>query len=97
MSVKSISTAAAGAGKPGAASGRIASLVPGILVCLAVTAVALAVQAMEERATGHPYVEVDGVVVRDRAPMCRRLSVEELKIKSELSRLLWPDRYKKGR
>ncbi|RZK97144.1 MAG: putative sulfate exporter family transporter, partial [Methylobacterium sp.] len=52
-----MTTAPAGAGKPEAAGGRIASLVPGLLVCLAVTAAALAVQALEERATGHPYVE----------------------------------------
>ncbi|GJD74042.1 YeiH family protein [Methylobacterium goesingense] len=57
MSVKSISTTAAEADKPRVASGRIGSLLPGILVCLAVTVVAIAVQALEERATGHPYVE----------------------------------------
>ncbi|GJD30964.1 hypothetical protein PMNALOAF_2215 [Methylobacterium adhaesivum] len=56
MSVKSITTAPSGAG-PGAASGRITSLVPGLLVCLVLTAAALGVQALEERATGHPYVE----------------------------------------
>lgn len=49
------------------------------------------------RASGHPMVEADGAVIYDRAPLCRRLSVDELKIKSELSYLLWPDRYKKGR
>ena len=57
MSAKNITTAAAGASRPEAASSWIVSLVPGILVCLAVTVAALAVQALEEGATGHPYVE----------------------------------------
>lgn len=39
------------------ARARHAALVPGILVCLAVTAVAMTVQAVEERALGHPYIE----------------------------------------
>ena len=33
------------------------SLLPGIGLCAAITAVAMAAQALEERATGHPYVE----------------------------------------
>lgn len=45
------------------------------------------------RASGHPTVEEDGVVVYDRAPMCPRLSEEELKIKSHLRYLLDPHRY----
>lgn len=45
------------------------------------------------RASGHPTVEEDGVVVYDRAPMCPRLSEEELKIKSHLRYLLDPNRY----
>ncbi|MCJ2036338.1 YeiH family protein [Methylobacterium sp. J-068] len=72
MSVKGITTAPSEAPRSGVAGGensrgeiargktaggRIASLLPGILVCLAVTAASLAVQALEERATGHPYVE----------------------------------------
>jgi hypothetical protein len=46
------------------------------------------------RASGHPYVEVDGTIEKDRAPMCHRLSADELRIKSELRQLLWPDRYR---
>ena len=30
---------------------------PGLLVCLAITAGAVALQALEEHLTGHPYVE----------------------------------------
>lgn len=47
------------------------------------------------RASGHPYVMADGAIVRDRPPNCHRLSKAELKIKSDLSRLLWPNRYKR--
>ncbi|WP_019905058.1 putative sulfate exporter family transporter [Methylobacterium sp. 77] len=36
---------------------RVPALLPGIVLCLAVTAIAMAVQALEERATGHPYIE----------------------------------------
>ena len=38
-----------------------ASLLPGIALCLAITAVSMALQAIEERATGHPYIE--GLVI----------------------------------
>ncbi|MCJ2069220.1 putative sulfate exporter family transporter [Methylobacterium sp. J-030] len=34
-----------------------ATVLPGIGLCAAITAVAMAAQALEERATGHPYVE----------------------------------------
>lgn len=37
--------------------GKSSSLLPGLLVCLAITVAALAVQAVEERLTGHPYIE----------------------------------------
>ncbi len=57
MTAKGTLTATEGAAQPRMAAGRIAPLLPGILVCLAVTLAALAVQAIEERATGHPYVE----------------------------------------
>lgn len=33
------------------------SLLPGIILCLAITAVAMAAQALEERTFGHPYVD----------------------------------------
>lgn len=46
------------------------------------------------RASGHPTVEEDGTVVYDRAPMCHRLTEDELKIKSHLSYLLDPHRYR---
>lgn len=45
------------------------------------------------RASGHPIVEKDGQVVYDRAPLCRRLDAEELKIKSHLRYLFDPHRY----
>lgn len=45
------------------------------------------------RASGHPSVERDGVVLHDRAPHCARLSDAELREKSRLSRLLDPRRY----
>ncbi|GJE18174.1 YeiH family protein [Methylobacterium marchantiae] len=42
----------------GATTGNGASsLLPGIALCLGVTAIAMAVQVWEERATGHPYIE----------------------------------------
>ena len=34
-----------------------ASVLPGVLVCLAVTAVAVSLQAIEQRVFGHPYIE----------------------------------------
>ncbi len=34
-----------------------ASVLPGVLVCLAVTAVAMSLQAVEQRVFGHPYIE----------------------------------------
>ena len=57
MNAKVVPTTPTKEAKPRFAVGRITSLLPGILVCLAVTLAALAVQALEERATGHPYVE----------------------------------------
>lgn len=47
------------------------------------------------RASGHPIVEVDGVVVYDRAPMVHRLDKEELRIKSHLRYLFDPHRYRR--
>ena len=41
----------------GAWLGTARSLLPGLLVCLAITGVAQALQAGEEHLTGHPYVE----------------------------------------
>ena len=41
----------------GAGPGRPFGVVPGVALCLAVTAVSLGAQAIEERALGHPYVE----------------------------------------
>lgn len=38
-------------------TGRLAALLPGIALCVAVTLFSLGVQALEERAFGHPYVE----------------------------------------
>ena len=38
-------------------TGAAASLLPGLLLCLAITAVAMLLQAGEEHLTGHPYVE----------------------------------------
>jgi uncharacterized integral membrane protein (TIGR00698 family) len=40
-----------------AGPGQIAALLPGVGLCLLITLVAVAVQALEERAFGHPYVE----------------------------------------
>lgn len=45
------------------------------------------------RASGHPTVEKDGKVIYDRAPMCKRLDAEELRIKSHLRYLFDPHRY----
>lgn len=39
------------------ARGRVARLVPGVALCAAVTLVAVGLQAIEERAVGHPYIE----------------------------------------
>lgn len=47
------------------------------------------------RASGHPTVWADGALVYDRPPLCRRLSAEELKIKSHLRYLFDPNRYGK--
>lgn len=44
-------------GLPGVFVDKSSSLLPGLLVCLAITVAALAVQAVEEHLTGHPYVE----------------------------------------
>lgn len=46
------------------------------------------------RASGHPMVKADGHTVYDRAPLCKRLTVEDLRIKAELSRLLHPERHR---
>jgi len=40
-----------------AASGLLIAAIPGIVLCLAITLVALAIQNVEERALAHPYVE----------------------------------------
>ncbi len=40
-----------------AAPRQIAALLPGVGLCLLITGAAVAVQALEERALGHPYVE----------------------------------------
>ncbi|CAA2140565.1 YeiH family protein [Methylobacterium bullatum] len=40
-----------------ATSHRRSSLLPGIVLCLGVTGIAIAIQALEERAAGHPYIE----------------------------------------
>ncbi|MEL6061246.1 MULTISPECIES: YeiH family protein [unclassified Methylobacterium] len=47
----------AAASQPAARTGLGTALLPGIGLCAAITAVAMAAQALEERATGHPYVE----------------------------------------
>lgn len=46
------------------------------------------------RASGHPQVWRMGKRIKNRPPNCHRLSPEELRTKKQLSRLLWPDRYK---
>ncbi len=43
------------AGKP--AVGRLAALLPGILLCILVTLVSMAIQSGEERIFAHPYIE----------------------------------------
>jgi uncharacterized membrane protein YadS len=49
---------------------QIAALLPGAVLCLLITGMAVAVQALEERTLGHPYVEalvaaiLLGIVVR---------------------------------
>jgi hypothetical protein len=45
------------------------------------------------RASGHPWVEEDGIRVYDRKPNCERLAPEELAIKSHLRYLFDPHRY----
>ncbi|WP_027172432.1 YeiH family protein [Methylobacterium sp. 10] len=40
-----------------AISRRRSTLLPGIALCLGVTGIAMVIQAWEERATGHPYIE----------------------------------------
>ncbi|AWN38790.1 YeiH family protein [Methylobacterium radiodurans] len=57
MSAKAPAKEVAKAGPSGTAVGAVPSLLPGLLVCLAITAAAVAVQAVEEHLTGHPYVE----------------------------------------
>ncbi|MCJ2084838.1 putative sulfate exporter family transporter [Methylobacterium sp. E-005] len=57
MSADASSKPAAGAASRAAGTGLGFSLLPGIGLCAAITAVAMAAQALEERATGHPYVE----------------------------------------
>jgi uncharacterized integral membrane protein (TIGR00698 family) len=37
--------------------GRLAALIPGIVLCVLVTLVSMGIQSIEERAFGHPYVE----------------------------------------
>ncbi len=49
--------ATAKGGTSGVSVGQASSLLPGLLICLAITAAALAVQAVEEHLTGHPYIE----------------------------------------
>ena len=39
------------------AGAKRASVLPGVLVCLALTAAAMGLQAMEQRGFGHPYIE----------------------------------------
>ncbi len=41
----------------GGRTGAVGSLLPGLALCLAVTGIALVLQGVEERLTGHPYVE----------------------------------------
>lgn len=40
-----------------AVSARVAALIPGIALCTLVAAVAITIQALQERTAGHPYVE----------------------------------------
>ena len=62
MTARSAGRIAAGTGAAGrdrgfARVGAAGSLLPGLLLCLAITGVAQALQAGEENLTGHPYVE----------------------------------------
>lgn len=57
MSADASSKSASGAASRAAGTGVLAPLLPGIGLCAAITALAMAAQALEERATGHPYVE----------------------------------------
>jgi uncharacterized integral membrane protein (TIGR00698 family) len=45
------------AGKSGTVLGRLAALLPGILLCILVTLVSMAIQSGEERIFAHPYIE----------------------------------------
>jgi uncharacterized integral membrane protein (TIGR00698 family) len=57
MSADASSKPASSAVSRPAGTGVLGSLLPGIGLCAAITALAMAAQALEERATGHPYVE----------------------------------------
>ena len=58
MSAKvSLKMASDSASRGGAWAGATASLLPGLLLCLCVTALAMVLQGLEEHLTGHPYVE----------------------------------------
>ncbi|AIQ92799.1 MULTISPECIES: putative sulfate exporter family transporter [Methylobacterium] len=59
MSLESSSQAAPTPALPerGGRSDTAASVLPGIGLCAAITAVAMAAQALEERVAGHPYIE----------------------------------------
>jgi hypothetical protein len=48
------------------------------------------------KASGHPQVWHNGARVKNREPNLHRLSEDELRAKSEVSRLLWPNRYRHG-
>jgi uncharacterized integral membrane protein (TIGR00698 family) len=48
---------AEGAPSASAKAARAPLLLPGIVLCLVITAVAIGLQVLEERATGHPYLE----------------------------------------
>jgi uncharacterized integral membrane protein (TIGR00698 family) len=45
------------AGKSGSVLGRLAALLPGILLCILVTLVSMGIQGGEERIFAHPYIE----------------------------------------
>ena len=45
------------AGKSGSVLGRLAALLPGILLCILVTLVSMGIQSGEERIFAHPYIE----------------------------------------
>ncbi|HTD00149.1 MAG TPA: putative sulfate exporter family transporter [Bradyrhizobium sp.] len=45
------------AGKSGSLLGRLAALLPGILLCILVTLVSMGIQSGEERIFAHPYIE----------------------------------------